>query len=83
MERKLKYMSLFLKKVVIQLHQCFIFMGSILFKSLLFYHYSLAKKYATLGNRKVFFVEYRLSLKNKYPTAVWDAYYSYLFLFRK
>lgn len=56
------------------------FHGGAFYLKATFYHYSLAKKYATLGNKKVFFVEYRLSLKNKYPTAVWDAYYSYLFL---
>lgn len=41
------------------------------------YHYKLCKKYALLSNKKVFFVEYRLSFKNKYPTGVRDGYEVY------
>ena len=42
-----------------------------------FYHYSLAKKYALLSDMKVFFVEYRLSPKYRYPIGVLDSFSVY------
>lgn len=36
------------------------------------YHYKLAKLYAESTNTKVFFVDYRLSPKYKYPTSIFD-----------
>ena len=45
------------------------------------HHFTLAKNLANKLGVKVFFIDYRLAPKHPFPTAVEDAYYSYLYIY--